>query len=353
MSLYDRLGLSRDVDGQEIRKAYLKMSKTEHPDKGGDAERFKQIQEAYEILSDDQSRAFYDQTGQVPGQEQEQQQGMPFQFPFNMGAMGGIFGSMFGGMHKQQVRKQQKAPPKSHEIGLTLRDFFYGKRLEIKFERQKFCPQCKGQGSETFETCGQCNGSGVQETHMMIGPGMVAVNRGPCNPCNSTGKQASTPCTNCRGSKFISQEKSLSITIEPGMSPGEILKFKNECSDNHDYEEPGDVHIILREGDDTQRIVRIEDTLHVTHTINLSQGLLGSEFKLYGHPAHPDGLLVKVPIGTMKGDTITVVGEGMPLRGTTRRGNLNVSIALEVNKSELECLVKNHQVLQAIFGANA
>ena len=356
MSLYERLGLSNGADSQEIRRAYLKLSKTEHPDKGGDSERFKAIQQAYEVLSEDQSRSYYDQTGQIPGEQEQQQQhhgmpqGMPFQFPFNMGNMGSMFGNMFnGGMHRAPPRKQQKAPPKIHEIGLTLRDFFYGKRLEIKFERQKFCSKCKGEGSETFEQCGPCGGSGVREMQIMIGPGMAAITRGPCDQCNGNGKRQSGTCGSCNGSKFISQEKTLSITIEPGMIPGDTLKFMNECSDNHSYEEPGDVHIILREADDISKLVRIEDALHATHTISLSEALLGSKCVITGHPAHPNGLSVNIPQGTMKGDTLIITGEGMPCRGTTRRGNLNISISLEIKPDEKNRLIQNKELIASLF----
>jgi DnaJ-class molecular chaperone len=354
MSLYERLGLSNDADSNEIRKAYLKLSKTEHPDKGGDAERFKSLQQAYEVLSDDQSRSFYDQTGQVPGEQQGNgggggmPGGMPFHFPFNMGGMGSMFGNMFM-RREQQPQKQQKPPPKIHEIGLTLNDFFYGKRLEIKFERQKFCVECKGAGADHTEICGPCVGAGVRESHMMIGPGMVAVTRGPCDQCNGSGKRLTGICSGCRGSKFTSQEKVLSVNIEPGMVPGDILKFPNECSDNHLYEEPGDVHIILREADNISRIVRIEDTLHATHTISLAEGLLGTKCIIKGHPAHPNGLTVDIPVGTMRGDTIIVEGEGMPRRGTTRRGNLNISILLELKPEEKASLLRNKELVARIF----
>jgi len=355
MSLYERLGLSNGADQQEIRRAYLKLSKTEHPDKGGDAERFKSIQQAYEVLSEDESRAYYDQTGQIPGEQESQQtngmpHGMPFQFPFNMGGMGSMFGNMFhGGMNRQQNQKQQKAPAKVHEIGLTLRDFYYGKRLEINFERQKFCSQCKGAGSETFESCNPCRGSGVREMHIMIGPGMAAVTRGQCDQCTGTGKCPSGTCSGCRGGKFTNQHKTLHVVIEPGMVPGDTLKFPNECSDNHSYEEPGDVHIILREADDISRLVRIEDVLHATHTISLSEALLGSKCVVNGHPAHPNGLVVNIPQGTMRGDNIVVEGEGMPCRGTTRRGNLQVSISLEIKEDEKKRLNNNKELIASIF----
>ena len=349
MSLYERLNLSKTADAQEIRRAYLKLSKTEHPDKGGDAERFKSLQKAYEVLSDEQARSYYDQTGQIPGEQEQMQQahGMPFQFPFNMGD---IFGNMFnGGMRPQMQRKQQKAPPKVHEIGLSLRDFFYGKRIEIKFERQKFCTVCKGQGAENFEQCGPCGGAGVRETHIMIGPGMAAVSRGPCDQCSGNGKRASGVCSGCKGSKFTNQEKSLSVNIEPGMVPGDVLKFQSECSDNHSYEEPGDVHIVLREADEISNLIRIEDTLNTTHRLTFSEGLLGTKHTIKGHPAHPNGLVVDIPPGTLRGDVVIIEGEGMPCRGTTRRGNLNISITLDLTADDKQRLVQNRELFVKLF----
>lgn len=354
MSLYERLQLNNHADAQEIRKAYLKLSKTEHPDKGGNAEKFKSIQQAYEILSNEQTRSYYDQTGEIPGEElqngNENGHGqMPFNFPFDMG---GIFGNMFngGGMHRQQhVKKQQKGPPKIHEIGLTLHNYYYGRRFQLKFERQVFCVKCKGEGAESFDRCGVCNGSGSREVHMMIGPGMAAVSRGPCDKCSGSGKCKVGKCSECNGSKFNSKEKSLNVVIEPGMNPGDILKFPNECSDNHMYEEPGDVHIVLREADESGALLRIESTLHANQTISLSQALLGTHCIISGHPAHPSGLKVHIPVGTMKGDTIVVEGEGMPSRGTTRKGNLHVSISLEVKDSEKNALLKNSELIASLF----
>ena len=354
MSLYERLGLNRNADSQEIRKAYLKLSKTEHPDKGGDAEKFKTIQEAYEILSDDNSRVHYDQTGQIPGEQQHNHGGgggHPFGFPFNMGNMGGFFGTMFGGgMNRQQMTKQQKGPPKIHEIGLTLSNFFYGKKFEIKFERQVFCSTCKGEGSDMFEMCNKCDGAGFREVHVMIGPGMAAVTRGPCDSCEGKGKRSAGVCSNCNGKKFLNQEKSLTVVIEPGMVPGDILNFPNECSDNHMFEQPGDVHIVLMEADEPSlSLTRNGETLNYSHKITLSEALLGSQFVINNHPAHQNGLTINVPPGTMRGDVIVIENEGMPCRGNTRRGNLNVSIQVEVTSKEKESLINNKAIISTLF----
>lgn len=356
-SLYEDLGIDRSADSQEIRRAYLKLSKTEHPDKGGDAERFKVIQNAYEVLSDEQKRAVYDQTGQIQGDEmQGQPGGMPFGFPFDIGAMfGGMGGFPFGGGGGPTQRRQKgkKAPPKIHEINLTLRDFFYGKIIQLKFERQRFCEKCKGDGSDTTQSCSDCNGNGTVERHMMIGPGMHAISRGPCGPCGGSGKRSVGTCSKCRGSKFSNHEKILKIDIEPGMKPGETMIFQNECSDHPDYEEAGDVHIVLREADEPSAFNRMGDDLTFTVSICLKDCLLGCQKLLEGHPAHPKGVLVNIPPGTIRGDTVTISGEGMPCRGTAQRGNLQLIISMEVTGAEKELLRTASKSFSSIFATGA
>jgi len=362
MSLYGDLGITSSSDSNEIRKAYLKLSKTEHPDKGGSEERFKKIQQAYEILSDDEKKQYYDSTGQIPGQGQEQGQGFPGGMPFDLGS---IFGGMFGGgMHMggmpgmpgmpgghpgMQRQRRPKGPPKVHEIGLTLHDFFYGKTSQLKFQRQKFCEECKGNGATSFSQCSDCNGSGMRETRVMFGPGMQAIQRAPCTSCSAEGKRPDGVCSSCRGMKFKTHEKSLIITIEPGMLPGHVIQYSKECSDQHEYEEPGDVHIVLRENDDNLTFTRSDDDLTTVLTINLTEALLGCQRVLHGHPAHPNGLTVTLQPGTMRGDIVTVKGEGMPRRSNKQRGNLNMTIIVNVAQGEKEILSKNLEALTAIL----
>jgi DnaJ-class molecular chaperone len=355
-SLYETLGLGKGADAGEIRKAYLKLSKTEHPDKGGSEERFKKISQAYEILSDDQKRGYYDQTGQIPGDEAPTSGGGGMPFPFDLGAMFGgmgFGGNPFGGNPfgggQQMRQKRPKAPPKTHDIGLTLKDFFYGKKIQLKFERQKFCEQCKGDGSATTTRCDGCNGAGMQERHIMIGPGMHAVSKGPCGNCSGSGKKPSGTCSKCNGEKFSTHEKVLTVNIEPGMSPGENLTFPNECSDHPDFEQPGDVHIIMREADENTIFTRIGDELTTVVNISLMESLLGCQRMLHGHPGHPKGLTVSIPAGTLRGDTITVKGEGMPRRGTTQRGNLQLTISMDLKQEDREILTKNADALRNMF----
>jgi len=353
MSLYGYLGLQQGADSQDIRRAYLKLSKTEHPDKGGSEERFNKIQEAYEVLSDSQKRSYYDQTGQVPGSEQHNQ---GHSVPFDMGNMfngmfgGGMpFGMPFGMGGAPQQQKRHKGPPKVLEVGLTLRDLFFGKTSQMKFKRQKFCDDCKGVGATSFTQCGQCNGSGVHEQRVVFGPGIQAIQRGPCGACSGEGRRQNGPCNTCRGMKFKTQEKMLTITIEPGMKAGDIIEFHNESSDQHEYEMPSDVHIVLQENDDNLTLTRLGDDLSTVVNINLAAALLGTEIMIQGHPAHPTGLAVKIPAGTMRGDVVLINGEGMPRRGTAQRGNLQVTVSVDVTADEKERLKKGADVLRGVF----
>jgi DnaJ family protein A protein 2 len=353
-SLYESLGIERNADSQEIRRAYLKLSKTLHPDKGGDPEKFKVIQEAYEVLSDENKRNIYDQTGRIQGEEIQENGGMPFGFPFDLGAMFGMGGGFpfggggGGGGPFPQRKRGKKAPPKIHEIHLTLRDFFYGKIMQLKFERQAFCTKCKGEGSDITKACGDCGGSGVVERHISIGPGMHAVSRGPCAGCKGGGKVTHGVCLKCNGAKFSNHEKMMKIDIVPGMKPGESIVFPNECSDHPEYEEPGDVHIIINEADETSTFHRVENDLSNTVGITLRDCLLGCKKVLMGHPAYQNGITVDIPPGTIRGDTVTIAGEGMPCRGTTQRGNLQLIISMDVTPQEKELLRKNQDVMSVL-----
>jgi molecular chaperone DnaJ len=272
--------------------------------------------------------------------------GMPF------GGMHGMpFGGMPGmpGMPQQQQQKRHKGPPKVLEVGLTLHDLFFGKTSQLKFKRQKFCNDCKGVGATSFSPCGQCHGSGVHEQRVMFGPGIQAIQRGPCGGCNGEGKKQNGPCGGCRGMKFKTQEKILSITIEPGMAAGDIIEFHNESSDQHEYEQPSDVHIVLQENDDNLTLTRLGNDLSTVVNINLQSALTGCDYVVKGHPAHPQGLTVAIPIGTMRGDVITVKGEGMPRRGTAQRGNLQITVSVEVTAQEKEQLSKNLELLKSVF----
>lgn len=356
--LYKVLGVDRGADKEEIRRAYKKLSLKCHPDKGGSEEDFKAVSQAYNVLGDDQKREMYDMTGSVDGAGPgggDFPGGMPF--PFDIGS---IFGSMFGGGPPmghgagpaQRVRRA-KAPPKVHEVPLCLSDFYFGKTIQFKFERQKFCTTCTGLGCASFTQCDKCGGRGYTEQVMQIGPGMAAVSRGPCFTCQGEGRKPGAICGGCNGRKFTSHEKVLDVRIEPGMKVGQTLVFERECSDNPDYMEAGDVHIVLQEADEYLGVRRENDTLHVRFSLSLVESLLGCEKMVKGHPAHAegDGLAVKIPGALTNGNAFSIEKKGMPIGRNGEYGNLVCHVSVNITEAEKNKLVNQSIMLRAILAS--
>ena len=358
-SLYDILGVSKTADTNEIKKAFKKAAMTHHPDKGGDPEKFKEIQKAHEVLTDERKRQVYDMTGSEDG---EMQGGPDMQgFPFDIGSMFGGLGGMFGGLGGMpgmsgmgrggpRVVRRPKAPPKITEIPLKLYDYYHGRTFQVKFERQKFCDTCKGDGATSFHICNTCKGQGVLRQQIQMGP-MVMVNEGPCPDCQGEGKKASGNCYVCSGKKTRPQEKELTVKIEPGMKPGEVLIFPKECSDDPSYDEPGDVHFVLQEAAGDESWIRKGDDLETQVSISLQESLLGCTKQLQAHPGYlqGQGLDVVIPAGTFNEEIIQVVGKGMPKKGSSEFGVLRLRVNVTVSEKDREILQRNKPMLQAMF----
>lgn len=338
----------------------MKLAREHHPDKGGDSEKFKEIQKAHEILSDDGRRAAYDATGD------ENEQGGPggpgpgfgAGMHFDLGQMfGGMFGGgmpfgMGGGPRPPQAPRRGKPGPKVHEMPVSLRDFYHGKTVKIQFDRQRFCTGCKGQGASTFEDCRACGGSGRQQHMVMMGPGMQGMMQTPCGACQTKGKQPVGTCWDCKGKKFTTEKKVLDFRIEPGMRPGQVIPFVGACSDQEDWTEAGDLHIILQAADEEgARFVASGDLLLAATSISLQEALLGKEEKMDGHPGHPQGLVVEIPVGTQNGDVITVAGEGMP-RAAGGRGDLRITVRVTASEAEKEVLRGAADQIRALFSTS-
>jgi DnaJ-class molecular chaperone len=185
---------------------------------------------------------------------------------------------------------------------------------------------------------------------MMLGPGMNVMMRSTCGPCGGEGKQVASACKVCSGKKFKSFEKVLHGNIQPGMRPGDSLQFPGECSDTAEYSEPGDVNIHLQDADEDIRFKRISgtDDLKAAVTICLKDALLGREEKIHTHPAHPQGLIVEIPVGVQHGDSIFLEGKGMP-RKSGGYGRLQVMVSVIASEAEKKALVAGAEKLREIF----
>ena len=349
--LYSILEVQRSADASEIRKAYLNISRKVHPDKVPESEkakaeeRFKEVSHAYEVLGDEQKKAYYDQTGQEPGDQA--QQGPPGGFPFDLNSMFGMFGGGRG--FPQRGRRQGKAPPRKTQIPLTLKDFYFGRSLKIHLERQKFCPGCKGEGSINVKSCSDCNGSGVKRQIIQMGP-MIMDNTGPCMPCGGSGKARGDSCGQCRGSKFIKEDKALELTIPKGAKVGDIITFVGESSQVEEYEEPGDVIVELIGADEDHGWQRQGNNLHHRVSLSLGEALCGKTIKLDGHPAYPHGLFVTLPQGVMNRQDIVIEDCGMPYGSSY--GSVVLTMSVMASKEERVLLETKKDVLQDIFQIN-
>lgn len=363
MNLYGTLGLERGASTEQVRDAYKGLVKKAHPDRGGDAEKFKQIQKAYEVLSDDGKKAYYDQTGQIPGEDGGGGgggQGHPFGFggvgggiPVDIGNIFNMFGMPPGGIPPGRRKKQGKAPSRITHIPLTLKDYYNGRAFLVQLEKQKFCKDCKGDGSTLMKSCAGCNGSGMKKQIIQMGPFMME-NSGPCDMCGGQGKQKGDSCWTCKGSGFTKEEKGLHVRIEPGMAAGNTITFTGESSDTQDYAEAGDVIIELQAADEQSPWERKGDDLHTKVRITYGQSLVGYAVRIASHPGYTGPVVFGIPPGTVNNEVISVKGYGMPKRGTSEKGNAVLTVeVLKPSASEYESLMKARELLINLFQVSA
>jgi DnaJ-class molecular chaperone len=351
MDLYKELGIDKKASVADIKDAYKRAARQHHPDKGGDAETFKRVQQAYEVLSDDRKRSVYDMTGSVDGETEVPLggMGMPFGFPVDIGQMFNMFGQG-GGPRRRQ--KGEKAPPKVDRVALSLAQFYKGHTFELKFERQRFCADCKGCGYASYDVCKECKGSGSKSQTIMMGPMMMMQTNGPCGSCGGEGKVGGDSCLPCLGQGKTAEEKMLTAVVKPGMGPGEVLKFEEACSDNADYNRPGDVHIVLEETEDEHGWTRKGAHLEYLVLVSLGESLVGKKIELAGHPKG-ESVTVEIPSGTINMERLMFAGLGMPkaVGGEGEYGNLYVTVQVQPQKGEREKLrTEARAYLASLFG---
>jgi len=355
-NLYSVLGVSKGADTEEIRKAYKTLAREHHPDKGGDPEKFKELSQAHEILSDDQKRRTYDVTGSIS--EQPQGHHNPFGMPEAFSQMfGGMFpGGGFPGAQGGNRKREGKGPGKTQDIPLRLDDFYKGRNLSIKLGRQGTCKTCKGHGGASTDTCKQCHGRGQLNQMINMGP-IQMMAQTPCPPCNGKGSQPVGRCSTCGGRGQTHEEKTMDIKVEPGMMPGNSVIFSGMCSDHPQFTEAGDVTVILREAEEeneeTAQWSREGSRLKITVTVNLTEALLGTIKILKGHPGYPQGLPIEIPVGVQNMWIGTFSGLGMPIRGTPRYGDALITVLVTPSDIEIQNLKANSIMMKTFLPALA
>jgi molecular chaperone DnaJ len=369
-SLYDILGVSKSDSCNDIKKAYFKLARTHHPDKGGNPDSFKEIVRASEILTDERKRRMYDDLGVIEGENGGMPEGgnpfngmpggMPFPFEVNLNDLfGGMFGNPSSGPNKGPVRKGKKPAPAVQTFNATLEQFYLGHNLDIPVNRASFCKTCDNSGAKTKETCKSCNGRGAISQLVQMGP-LAMHTTGPCVECQAKGEKIIEKCDKCAGTGFIQEKRTLSVKITPGTRSGETYIFPEVCSDHPAFERPGDAHIIIAEDLNDpafKQFKRTGDKLHnleTTVTLSLSEALIGCTVQIDGHPAYNKGLFVKIPASSFHNDKYCLSGFGMPLPGMIGKyGDLIITIDITIKPSERKLLAtQGRELLSPLFENN-
>jgi DnaJ family protein A protein 2 len=348
--LYSLLGVPRDAEISQIRTAYKQLAKEHHPDKGGDPEKFKEISQAHEILSDDSKRKMYDMTGSTSDQPQG---GNPFGNGNPFGGMPDIFQMFGGGMFAGNSGQKQngKGPGKTQDLSLCISDFYHGRTINLKLARQSPCTPCKGIGSLTTKPCDSCGGQGQIRQMIQMGP-MQMMTHAPCPACHGKGQQPVGKCNSCKGRGSNAEEKTLEIKIEPGMASGNTVVFPGMCSAHPGFTEAGDLTVLLREADEEGMAAswsREGSKLKTSITINLTDVLLGTKKLLLGHPGFVNGVPIEIPAGVQNMWTGTIPGLGMPIRGTPKFGDAYVTVLVVPTMEETQALRDNSIMLKSMM----
>ncbi|GFY92699.1 DNAJ homologue 3 [Actinidia rufa] len=308
---YEVLGVSKSASQDELKKAYRKAAIKNHPDKGGDPEKFKELAQAYEVLSDPEKREIYDQYGE-DGLKEGMGGGDASHNPFDIFEQ--FFGGgAFGGGGSSRGRKKQ-GEDVIHSQKVSLEDLYNGTSKKLSLTRNVLCSKCRGKGSKSGlpGRCYVCRGSGMKTSIRQIGPGMIQQMQHVCPECRGTGEVINERdrCPQCKGSKVTQEKKVLEVHVEKGMQNGQRIVFKGEADEAPDTV-AGDIVFVLHQKEHP-KFKRKFDDLYVEHTLSLTEALCGFRFTL----THLDGrqLLIKSNPGEIiKPDQYKAINdEGMP-----------------------------------------
>ena len=345
---YEVLGGSRGASEDEIKKAYKKMARKYHPDLNpGDKtaeEKFKEVNEAYEVLSDANKRARYDQYGHA-GVDPNfgAGGGAGFDGSFDFGDLGDIFGSFFGGgFGGGQARRNgpQRGESIRASVSVTFKEAAFGCEKEVTIQRSEQCTTCKGNGcapGTTPEICPDCHGSGVVRVQQRTPMGVFASSR-PCQRCHGTGKIIHQPCTDCGGTGAVRKRKTIKINIPAGIDHGQTISLRGQGNAGKNGGPAGDLLItVMVQPHELFRREGID--VFCEAPITFSQAVLGATLEI---PTIDGQVKYDIPEGTQTGTVFRLRGKGIPVLNGRGRGDQYVTVTIEtprgLNREQMDAL---------------
>lgn len=351
---YQTLGVSKSASSDEIKRAYRKLAHQYHPDKGtgGDAEKFKQVSEAYQVLSDPTKRSQYDQFGKsfngATGQGGNYSQGFGgFDFGNFTQGYGGfedafdIFSDIFGGGTSKQSRRERGVDLEM-ELTLTFEEAVFGTEKEVKIEKKDICPRCQGSAAEPgskISTCPKCHGTGqIRSMRRTIFGQLSQV--ATCDRCEGSGKIAETPCTECSGSGTKRRLKTLRVKVPAGVEDGQRIRISGEGEVGYRGSSPGDLYIHLHVKN--HKVFKREGAnIYSEIPVSFYQAALGTRVMTNTVDGEVE---LKIPGGTQSGKVFRLKNRGAHELNSSGRGDHFVTVRVvtptKLSKNEKELFKK-------------
>lgn len=333
---YDVLGISKNASDEEIKKAFRKLAMEYHPDRNkreGAEDQFKEINEAYQVLSDASKRSTYDQFGHagISGNGG----GRGFEGFENFGGFGDIFDAFFGGFGGSGSRGRANAPRRGSDLQylmtLEFEDSIFGIDNEIEIERTEVCGQCNGNRSEpgtSPRTCSNCKGEGeVRRAHQNVFGQFVQVV--PCNTCQGQGAIITSPCTKCRGRGKEQRNRKLEVSVPAGIEHGTQIRLRGEGEPGTNGGPMGDLYVVIRVRPH-EFFTREGNDIYYTLALNVAQAALGAKIKV---PTILEEVELPIPAGTQTGDVFRLKNKGAPYLRSSRKGDQLVDVVVETPKA--------------------
>ena len=335
---YEVLGVSKDASEADIKSAFRRLAKKYHPDlnKDPDApEKFKEVQEAYEVLSDENKRKTYDQFGHAAFDQNGNagfggggyyggfdSSGFGFE-DIDLGdILSGVFGEGFGFRNRGKTsNRSQKGSDSIYQMNLTFMEAVHGCKKDVTLDVYEKCDSCSGKGGHNEKNCPNCHGSGTitRQQNSLFGS---FISKTTCPDCNGTGKVFGEICSDCKGKGKVKKRKTLEVSIPAGVDTGEQIRLKEKGSAGINGGPNGDVYVEFKV-EDHQIFKRREHDIYMELPINIAEATLGCKKELH---IMDEDIILTIPAGTQNLDKHRIKGKGVPYVNQNKVGDLYVII---------------------------